>query len=69
MNYNVKSDNWIDLFDYVVDASLGHHTLTSYELETIRYRMKYEKYTGELAPLWSSEEFLQALEILEEANA
>jgi hypothetical protein len=62
--YNTTTDRAVDLFDYVVDASLGHWAITQIELDAIHYRMKYDE---TIASLWSNQEFLEAIEKLEAA--
>ena len=69
MNYNVNTDNWLDVFDYVVDASLGYHTITDDELHVIRYRMHVDANGGDLEQLWGNHEFWDAMESLEERVA
>ena len=66
MNYQPKTDNWIDIFDYVVDASLGYHDISSEDLEAIQRRLyTSEAGGGDLSPLWGNDEFWDALEMVE----
>lgn len=66
MEYNTTTDRAVDLFDYVVDASLGHCTITQTEIDAIHYRLKYDK---SIEALWSNPEFFDAIEKLEEAHS
>ena len=49
--------NAIDVFDYVVDGTLGID-----ELKQIQHQMYLDKDGGELADLWANDEFMVCLE-------